>query len=216
MRRGGELFALLAAAGLSSAALFGGYMLLRRRSVPASPSTPPRSSSRSSTPLGGGAGILAEARRALEQGVVESAANTGPVVDTYLRAVGYNPPANWCAAAVTAWMRAAYRKLGGDPPIAGGARAKAFKEQLEQLGRWIPRERLKPSDIRPGMIAVWHRGEPGSWTGHIGVIERVEGTTLHTIEGNSGPRGDRVASMRRELADPRLLGVGSLDPLPIA
>ncbi|MDC0746690.1 CHAP domain-containing protein [Polyangium mundeleinium] len=199
-----------AAVGLVAYKLLGGTRRPRPAAAPSS-----RSSSPTAPPLGGGPALLAAAQRALRQGVAETFANTGPVVDRYLAAVGISPPANWCAAAVTAWMREAYMGLGGPPPIAGGARAKAFKEQLEARGTWIPAAKLTAAKVRPGDIAVWHRGDPGSWMGHIGVVESVDrdGKGFHTIEGNSGTKSDRVALMYRTFADPRLLGIGSLDPL---
>lgn len=151
--------------------------------------------------------VLDAARRALRNEVRETSANTGPVVDEYLRAVGIDPPANWCAAAVSAWIREGFASIGRESPLKLSAQAKAFIPAFERLGKWIPKEQLK-GWIPPGSVIVWTRGDPKSWTGHIGIVEEVQGPTIHTIEGNSGAKGDRVARMERKFDDPRLLGVG--------
>lgn len=43
-----------------------------------------------------------------------------------------------------------------------------------------------PWALRPGMVVVWTRGEPGSWQGHVGVVSHVEGNRFWSIEGNAG------------------------------
>ncbi len=155
-----------------------------------------------------GAAVLRAGQRALAQGVAETATNTGPKVDAYLKAVGIAPPANWCAAAVTAWIQEGCREIGRDSPMNGGAQAKGFIPQFERMGKWVPKDRIKSAAIMPGSVVIWSRGDPKSWTGHIGIIEETRGNVLFTIEGNSGPKGDRVARMTRKLDDERLLGVG--------
>jgi hypothetical protein len=61
------------------------------------------------------------------------------------------------------------------------------------------------------MIVVWHRGAPGAATGHIGVVATVNGRAFTTIEANSGPGSNAVATMARSLADANLLGCGFVD-----
>lgn len=162
--------------------------------------------------FGAGHAVLEEAKRDLARGVSETSTNSGPIVDEYLRAVGIAPPANWCAAAVTAWIRRAYKRLGYEAPVKGSAQAKAFIGQFEKISQWVPKDQLSKfaGAIPPGSIVIWSRGDPNSWTGHIGVFEKQIGNELHTIDGNSGPKGDRVARMQRKMDDPRLLGIGVL------
>lgn len=153
--------------------------------------------------------VLDAARRALSANVRETSANSGPIVDEYLRQVGIAPPANWCAAAVSAWMREGFKSIEREPWMHLSAQAKAFIREFEKRGRWIPKDQLKAfGTFPPGSVPIWSRGDPSSWTGHIGVLEKQDGNMLHTIEGNSGPKGDRVARMERKLDDPRLLGIG--------
>ena len=78
------------------------------------------------------------------------------------------------------------------------------------------RERIKPADVVPGVIAFWDRSTPGrpdtSWHGHVGpVCEHAIGAAFGTIEANSGPTGQEVARMVRRLDDPKFLGIGLND-----
>jgi hypothetical protein len=164
-----------------------------------------------------GAAVLQEALKSLEARVSEAKGkpNAGIVVDAWLAEVGAPSPNNWCAASVAHWLRMASTRLGVKAPIAGSAGAKATKAQFEQAGRWIDiaKVRADKADLIPGMVPVWHRGKPGDWTGHIGILETVPVDGLHftSIEGNSGPTGTEVARMTRRLDDPLLLGFGRLD-----
>lgn len=162
-------------------------------------------------PAGLAAAFLARARADLAAGVREIAPNWGDRIKDMLAAVGVTEPANWCAAAVTTWLREAARGLGVEPPVRGSAGAKALMAQLQQAGRWVSAEEIRrdPSLIQPGMVAVWHRGAPGAWTGHVAAVaSAATGSRFTSIDGNGGPRGDRVDETSRDLNDPLLLGVG--------
>jgi hypothetical protein len=164
-----------------------------------------------SPPAGLPAAFLARARRDLAAGVRETAPNDGPRIREMLAAVGVADPANWCAAAVTTWLLDAAWELGVEPPIRGSAGAKALMAQFQRAGRWVSADELRrdPSLLQPGMVAVWHRGAPGAWTGHVAVVASATiGTRFVSIDGNGGPAGDRVADTRRELNDRLFLGVG--------
>jgi hypothetical protein len=153
-----------------------------------------------------GAALLEAARADL--GVRETGgANRGPEIDAALRAVGAPVGSAWCAAMLTRWLRRAAEAAGVPSPIPGSAGAKAIGSQLVQAGRWGDARELA-GRVGPGWIVVWHRGAPGAWTGHVGVVEAVQGDEIVTIEANSGPATDRVARMRRRLDDPMLLGGG--------
>ncbi len=150
--------------------------------------------------------LLAAARADL--GVCEQGGkNRGPEVDAWLRAVGVEPPGNWCAATVAKWIRDAVAATGRQAPIQGSPGAKATMAQLQAAKRWSAKA---AGVVRPGFIVVWHRGAPGAWTGHVGICESVVEGGMVTIEGNSGPMGDRVARMSRPFSDPNLLGVGTI------
>lgn len=147
------------------------------------------------------------------------AKNDGRRIREYFAGSRVDPPANWCAAAVTFWVRAAARALSVPMPIAGSLQAKVLGEQLAELaargrGAWHTAEELRrnPALLKVGDIVVWDRSDPArpetSWFGHVGLVVEIAGETFGTIEGNSGPHGDRVARMKRTLADPRLIGAG--------
>lgn len=186
---------------------------VEREALERAPTEPPAS--------GYGAAVLVEALADLRLSVREqpSGSNAGPTVEAMLRAVGVAPPANWCAAGATAWLRRAAAALGIECPVAGSAGAQALGMQARRApgALWLSATYLVtrlirgPLDVRPGSLIVWRRGPPGSWMGHVGIVERVGGRTIHTIEANSGPLGDRVARMVRSVDDPQLLGIADLD-----
>lgn len=162
-----------------------------------------------------GLAILGRARADLS--VREASRNAGPRIAEYAKNFGLTPPLNWCAVAVCTWIKEACADLGRDMPIEGSPAAKGVMAQLIERGFWTPKVRLKCGLNRlhliyPGDIAVWHRGPKGAWTGHIGIVDSIAKGELFmlTIEGNSGPKTDQVALMRRTLTDPLLLGTGHL------
>jgi peptidoglycan hydrolase-like protein with peptidoglycan-binding domain len=158
-----------------------------------------------------GEALLAAARADL--GVREERTNDGARIREYFAGTGVTPPAHWCAAALRFWLRAAARAAGVTAPIAGSVGAKATMAQLQAAHRWITADDLRrePARLRPGQIVVWHRGAPGAYTGHIGVVATVSGRSFTTIEGNSGAASNAVATMARSLADVNLLGCGFVD-----
>lgn len=56
----------------------------------------------------------------------------------------------------------------------GSSRGRAA--QCQRVHRWISADALREDlgALRPGMVVVWARGEPGSWQGHVGVVSHVE------------------------------------------
>jgi hypothetical protein len=176
----------------------------------------------------GGFGEALVAAAVADLGVSEDIGqNDGRRIREYFSGSRVKPPANWCAAATTTWIREAARAFGVAPPIPGSLQAKQLRDQIreaarrpEGAARWHEAEELRrdPGLLRPGMVVIWDRSDPArpetSWQGHVGiVVGRPEGRTFATVEGNSGEQGDRVARMSRSLADPRLLGAGALDGL---
>lgn len=139
----------------------------------------------------------------------EGGHNRGKRVEEYLRAVDVPPGSDWCAAALTTWLRAASAETGIAAPVQGSAGAKKFIAQFQAAGRWIPRADL-PGRVRPGTVLVWDRGD---WRGHVGVVADVQGEWVKTIEGNAGPSSDAVVELRHSLSEARLLGGGLIGPL---
>ncbi len=114
--------------------------------------------------------------------------NSGPMVDQYLASVGLKPGYAWCQAFVH-WCYQEAAKVAKVPslvPRTGGVAA-CWKTTK---GRKISLAQAKddPSLIKPGyqFVLLFHGG-----VGHTGIVERVEGNVIHTIEGNSNDDGSR-------------------------
>lgn len=163
-----------------------------------------------------GESMLAQARADLRDGVRETSYNDGKRIQAYFAGTGAAPPDPWCGAAQRDWLRRGGRTLGIEPtklPIQGSVGAKATMRQLQKARRWIDAQELRrtPEMLRPGMIAVWHRGAPGAPTGHIGTVSQQDGRDFDAIEGNSGERSDRLAEMPHNVDEPNFLGAGWVD-----
>ena len=156
--------------------------------------------------------VLDEALEDFRAGVREDLGrNDGTRIREYLEnfsSLGLRPPLNWCALAVSEWMLNACDALDIDPPIKGSVGAQAFMAQMKASPRcrWLKPPELT-QELARGAVVVWRR-PPLTWTGHIGIVSSLSAQTFRTIEGNSGPAGDRVAQMTRNLDDPLLFGFG--------
>lgn len=106
--------------------------------------------------------------------------NTGPQVDEYLKSVGLGPGYSWCMAFVYWCYGEAAKQLGVVNPLAktGGV-----------LDQWN-RRRLHFGYVQPmpGDIFIM---DFGKGLGHTGLITKVEGLWIYTIEGNSNDEGSR-------------------------
>jgi len=106
--------------------------------------------------------------------------NWGEPVKAYLKSVGIGFPASWCMAFVY-WC---------------------FREAAVQLS--VPNPLVKTG----GVLAAWNKADRkyrvtvpevgdifimdfGKGLGHTGIVERVDGNHIHTIEGNSNDTGSR-------------------------
>ncbi len=120
----------------------------------------------------------------------------------------YDPSAiNWCALAVTGWMKETAKALGVAPPIAGSGLAKDLMRQAIAAGRWVTAAELRasPSRIREGMIPVYTRGDPSGPWGHTDVVV-AGGAAYHTVDGNACAAG--VCERTHDItSDPNLLGM---------
>ncbi len=121
-------------------------------------------------------------------GVMEKpvGSNKGPEVNAYLASVNVPPGNFWCAAFVYFCFNEAAKKLGVVNPLVKTAgcldhwnRTKAKKVKAVDA-------RNNPSLVKPGNIFII---DHGGGHGHTGIIKRVEGGRLITIEGNSNPNG---------------------------
>lgn len=162
-------------------------------------------------PTSSGFGLSVLQRALADVGVTEDLGkNDGRRIREYFSTFNTSSGQNWCAAAVSTWMNEA-----GGGPIPGSLGAKEIARQFENIRKWIPREKLKAYHLSPGNIAVWHRGDSKSWTGHIGVINSSNGESFTSVEANSGPQSNAVVINPHNIRDNNLLGVGILsDHIP--
>lgn len=127
---------------------------------------------------------------AMQVGITENPANSnrGEKVDEYLRRTGLNPVGNnysWCAAFVYYCFDEASKSLAQSNPLYKTAGV------LNHWNKSTARQ-IKPAEAQanlslliPGTIFIINHGQG---LGHTGIIERVDGGNLITIEGNTNPQ----------------------------
>ncbi|HYN22170.1 MAG TPA: CHAP domain-containing protein [Thermoanaerobaculia bacterium] len=128
-------------------------------------------------------------------GVRETTPNRGPEVDEYVKSVGLDPAGRfaWCVAFVYFCFDKAAKKLGRTNPMIKTA---GVLDHWNKAGlKGIPRvtatqAKHNPSLVKPGHIFVIDTG-PAGGAGHTGLVERVIGGKLVTIEGNTNEGGSR-------------------------
>lgn len=101
--------------------------------------------------------------------------NWGEPVATYLKSVGITFAASWCMAFVY-WC---HRQAGIDKMARTGGVLKQWQ---------LSKKLFSVSSPQPGDVFIMDLGEG---LGHTGIVERVEGNILHTIEGNTNDSGSR-------------------------
>ena len=121
-------------------------------------------------------------------GVMEEppGSNRGKKVEEYLASVGLSGGQFWCAAFLYWCFQKASEKLGKKNPVLKTGHC--MTHWRDSPGKKINAADAvnKPALIKPGHIFIINTG--GSH-GHTGMIERVEGGFIHTIEGNTNPAG---------------------------
>lgn len=159
-----------------------------------------------------GPAVLALAEADLAAPTVETSLNSSPRIDQMLALVGAVPPADWDAAAVSAWVLEAADAAGRARPIAGSVDAATVVAQLKAARRWIDRGLLTRSTVRPGMIAGFRVAAlPSVLKRRVGLVRSIASDgAIDVIFGNAGPQRDRVAVETRAWNDPLFLGVGGL------
>lgn len=119
----------------------------------------------------------------------------------------------WCATAVSA----AAIKVGYTDIIPTECSCKKMIELFQKLGSWVENDAHTP---KPGDCIFYDWDDRGTgdntgWPDHVGVVEKVEGSTITVIEGNCGN-----AVARRKIginaANIRGYGVPKYDAEPIA
>ncbi|HMQ68015.1 MAG TPA: CHAP domain-containing protein [Ignavibacteria bacterium] len=123
-------------------------------------------------------------------GVMEKplGSNRGPEVDKYLASVGLGPGQFWCMAFVYYCFDKAAEKLGRNNPLVKTGHCMTHWNSSNAKKILASNAVNNPSLVKPGQIFIINTG--GS-SGHTGIVEKLEGGFLHTIEGNSNTSGSR-------------------------
>ena len=139
--------------------------------------------------------------------------NAGPDVARYLAgAVRYGrllglAEGEWCAAAAC-WAAEQARREGEAIPHAWRASGIEIQRDAQQEGAWRSVSMIRLGGYRPrrGDLAIFQRGDPGSWKRHVARLEIApdDAGRYRTIGGNEC---DRWRLTWRALGDADLLGV---------
>jgi hypothetical protein len=131
--------------------------------------------------------------------------NRGPEVDAYLRRAGVSPGLSWCCAFVYWCFDEAALRLGRSNPMVKTAGClDHWRRAPEHGARRVTKSNVAgdPGEITPGMIFIV---DHGGGLGHTGLIEKVAGGLLTTIEGNTDAsltrEGGGVYRLTRKIAD---------------
>ena len=134
--------------------------------------------------------LLAEAVKvALSQvGVMEDppGSNRGQKVEEYLASTGLGGGNFWCAAFIYWCFKEASENIGKPNPLFKTAHCMTHWNKTTGKKIAVADAVNKPSLVKPGRIFILNTGGA---SGHTGLVEKVEGGFIHTIEGNSNPAG---------------------------
>ena len=117
--------------------------------------------------------------------------NSGPEVEIYLRSVGLAKGYPWCMAFTYWCAQKAALQLGVTNPL---------KKTGGVLDQYNSRPLLVKSAPQPGDVFII---DFKNGTGHAGIVDKVAGTTIFTVEGNTndmgGREGYKVAKRKRDI-----------------
>jgi len=140
------------------------------------------------------AAALDIARREIGHGE-EGGNNSGQFVAKYHRIEDDgddDDDGSWCAAFVSYCFEEGAKTLGIEMPFKRSGGAKKLFGNIAVSGKTV-------EDPKPGDVVCWDRGTPGSWQGHIGIVESSADGVLHTIEGNVGAYPAKVKRLSYDL-----------------
>ncbi|MEO8665498.1 MAG: CHAP domain-containing protein [Ignavibacteria bacterium] len=125
-----------------------------------------------------------------EIGVMEEpvGTNSGPEVDGYLECVGLGPGCSWCAAFVYWCYNEACKKSGKKNPVYKTAGVLSHWNNSSAKKITWQNAFEDPSLVKPGQVFIMSYG---GGLGHTGIVEKVNGGFLTTIEGNTNDGGSR-------------------------
>jgi hypothetical protein len=112
--------------------------------------------------------------------------NLGEKVELYQKTVGIDRGSYWCAAFIYYCFNEAAKRLDISNPLfrTGGCLEHWNHSSAKKIKAKDARD--NPSLVKPGHIFII---DHGGGHGHTGIVKRVEGGRLITIEGNSNSNG---------------------------
>jgi hypothetical protein len=153
-----------------------------------------------------------EAKKVREQ---PKNSNKGPEVSEYLRRTGVRPGLAWCCAFVYWCFDEAAKQHGRANPMVktAGCLHHWNHAQRKGAGRILKSQAVNnPALVKSGMIFII---DHGGGLGHTGLIEKVEGGRITTIEGNTDAsktrEGGGVYRLHRKIVE---INKGFIDYTP--
>lgn len=135
--------------------------------------------------------VLEKVRSQIGQSEKPPGSNGGGMVKEYLAAVGLDEGFPWCAAFIYWCFREVEKPTTTRCIKTAGVLdhwARAGSQGIRRIGFQQARE--NPGLIKPGMIFIMDTG-PAGGAGHTGIVEKIEGGALVTVEGNTNAAGSR-------------------------
>jgi hypothetical protein len=131
--------------------------------------------------------------------------NRGPEVEAYLRSTDTPPGYAWCCAFVYWCFEQAAREMGTTNPMLKTAGCLDHWNRSRRKGTAVvtSHDALdNPALVEPGMVFIMDHGRGA---GHTGFVEKVNGSLLTTIEGNTDAsktrEGGGVYRLRRKIVE---------------
>lgn len=117
--------------------------------------------------------------------------NAGPEVEIYLKSVGLGKGYSWCMAFVYWCTQKSALQLAVNNPL---------KRTAGVLDQFNSRPFLIAFAPQPGDVFIM---DFGKGLGHTGIVEKIVGNTIYTVEGNTNNEGSRngykVCRKKREI-----------------
>lgn len=117
--------------------------------------------------------------------------NSGPEVEIYLKSVGLTRGYSWCMAFIYWCTQNASVQTNNKNPL---------KKTGGVLDQYNSRPLLAQNNPKAGDIFIL---DLGKGLGHTGIVEKIAGNIIHTIEGNTNDAGSRegykVCRRKREI-----------------
>ena len=136
---------------------------------------------------------------------------TGPMVDAYILSTGLKPGKSsyWCMAFVywCAMKTCEERDINNNLPRTAHVKTSWNRSKASGAGAIVERNDAKSTTVKPGMVFYISTGQT---TGHTGIVTKVSGGTISTIEGNTNEGGSRngygVFARTRRIKPTNLIG----------